>query len=109
MVIGELRDTRVMARAMANIQVSNNLGSGPFYNFKLLEYQGSLRNQNTFLLPALLHTYEANKSRFFLFFYSPSAVPYYCTLVLFVPLYELVCSSFGKNTIFLPVFEEFLA
>lgn len=78
-------------------------------NLKLLEHQGSLRNQNAFHLAALLHTYGANESRFFLFLYSPSAVPYYCTLVLFVPLYELVCSSFGKNTIFLPVFEQLLA
>lgn len=31
MVIGELRDTRGMATAMANIPVSNNSGSSPFY------------------------------------------------------------------------------
>lgn len=79
------------------------------HNFQLLEHQGSRRNQNTFLLTALLHTYRPNKSRFFLLLYPPSAVPYYVMLVLFVPLYKLVCSSFGKDTIFLPVFAQFLA
>lgn len=78
-------------------------------NFKLLEHQGSLRNQNTFLLPALLHTYVANKRRFFSIFCSPSAVPYYHPFILFVLLCKLFCCFLVKDTVFLPVFEQFLA
>lgn len=66
-------------------------------NFKLLEHQGSLRNQNTFLLPALLHTYVANKRRSFVIFCSPSAVPYYCTFILFVLLCKLFCCFFCER------------
>lgn len=66
-------------------------------NFKLLEHQGSLRNQNAFLLPALLHTYVANKRRFFMIFCSPSAVPYYCTFILFVLLCKLFICFFCER------------
>lgn len=78
-------------------------------NFKLLEHQGSLRTQNTFLFPALLHTYVANKRRFFMIFCSPSAVPYYCTFILFGLLCKLFCCFLVKDAIFLPAVEQFPA
>ena len=85
-VVREPGDTRVMARAMPTTLKYPTTRAPVLFavHFKLLEHQGSPRNQNTFLLPALLRTYGANKNRFFLFLYSPSAALYYCTFCSFL-------------------------
>lgn len=88
MVIGELRDTRVMARAMANIQVSNNSGSSPFY--RQFQTIGTSRfpEKSKYFFPSSSIAYIWGKQKQILLI---ALVSFRCSLLLYVslvPLYD---------------------